>query len=64
MHELICVFAAHVYIEQCIDMSNVFKVNYKGIRATLLEVSLAFFLLSLDMLVAWIWFSVIGQTKL
>ena len=62
MHELICVFAAHVYIEQCIDMLNVFKVNYKGIRATLLEVS--FLLLSLDMLVIWIWFSVIGQTKL
>ena len=64
MDELICVFAAHAYIEQCTDMLNVLEVNYKGIRATLLEVSLVFFLLSLDMLVAWIWFSVIGQIKL
>ena len=34
MVELICDVARHVYIEQCIDMLNVFKVSYKGHRAT------------------------------
>ena len=34
MVELICVVAAHVYIEQGIDMLNVFKVNYNSYRAT------------------------------
>ena len=43
MVELIRVVAAHVYIEQCIDMLNVFKVNYKGHRMTFFEISLVFF---------------------
>ena len=30
MVELICAVAAHFYIEQCIEMLNVFKVNHKG----------------------------------
>ena len=34
MVELICVVAAHFYIEQCIDMLNAFKVNLKGHGAT------------------------------
>ena len=34
MVELIYVVAAHVYIEQCIDMLNVFKVNHNGYRVT------------------------------
>ena len=61
MLELICVVSAHVYIKQYIDMLNVFKVNYEGNRATLLKVPLLFLLLNLDMLVTWIWFSVVGQ---
>ena len=40
MLELICVLAAHVYLEQCIDMLNVFKVNYKDHRVVFSEVSL------------------------
>ena len=42
MVELICVVVAHVYIEQCIDILNVFKVNCKGYRVTLFAVSLVF----------------------
>ena len=30
MVELICAVAAHFYIEQCIEILNVFKVNHKG----------------------------------
>ena len=42
MVELICVVVAHVYIEQCTDILNVFKVNCKGHRVTLFAVSLVF----------------------
>ena len=62
MVELNCVVAAHVYIEQCIDMLNVFKVNYKVHRVTFFEVSLVFSL-NLIMFVTLIWFSVAGQRK-
>ena len=62
MVELICVVAAHVYIEQCIDILNVFKVKYKGHRATFSEVSVVV-LLNLNMFVALIWFSVAGRRK-
>ena len=34
MVEVISAVEAHVYIEQIIDMLNVFKVNYKGHKAT------------------------------
>ena len=63
MVELICVVAAHVYTEQYIDMLKVFKVDYKGNRATLLEVSPVFLLLNLDMFVTWIWYRVAGRRK-
>ena len=43
MVELICVVAVHVCIEQCIDMLNVFEVNYKGHGITFFEISLVFF---------------------
>ena len=62
MVELICVVAAHVYIEQCIDMLNVFKVNYKGHRMTFFEISLVFFV-NLIMFVTLVWFSVARQRK-
>ena len=60
MVELFCVAAAHAYIEQCIDMLNVLKVNYKDHKVTFFEVSLVVFL-NLIMLVTLIWFSVAGQ---
>ena len=63
MVELIYVVAAHVYIEQCIDMLNVFKVNYKGSRATFVEVSLVFLQINLNMFVTLIWYSVAGRSK-
>ena len=63
MVELICEIA-HVYIEQNINMLNVFKVNYKDYRAALLEISLLFLLLNLDMFVTWIWFSMAGRRNL
>ena len=62
MVELFCVVAAHVYIEQCIGILNVFKVNYKGYRVTFFKVSLVFFL-NLIMFVTLIWFGVAGQRK-
>ena len=62
MVELTCVVAAHVYIEQCIDMLNVFKVNYKGHRMTFFEISLVFFV-NLIMFVTLVWFSVARQRK-
>ena len=40
-HEII---AVRIYIEQCIDMSSVLKVNYKVNSATLFEVWLVFFI--------------------
>ena len=58
MVEIICVVAAHLPIEQCIDMLNVFKVNCKGNGVTFFEVLLVFLLVNLDMFVRWIWFSV------
>ena len=33
MVEFICVVVAHVYIEQSIDILNVFKVTYEGKRS-------------------------------
>lgn len=51
MVESICVVAAHVYVEQCTDIVNGFKVNYKDNGVTSLEISLAFLLLNLNMLV-------------
>ena len=62
MVELTCVVAAHVYIEHCIDMLNVFKVNYKGHRMTFFEISLVFFV-NLIMFVTLVWFSVARQRK-
>ena len=62
MVELICVVAAYVYIEQCIDRLNVFKVNYNGYRATFSKVSLVV-LLNLNMFVRLIWFSVADRRK-
>ena len=44
MVELLYVVEAYVYIEQGIDMVNVFKVNYKGHRVTFFEVSMVFLL--------------------
>ena len=38
MVELICAVAAQLFIEQCIDVLNVFEVNYKGNGATFFEV--------------------------
>ena len=51
MVELICIVVAHAYVEQCIDMLNVFKVYYKGNRGTFFEISLALLLLNLNMFV-------------
>ena len=48
MVELICVVAAHLSIEQCIDVLNVFKVNCKGNDVLVFEVSLVFLLVNLD----------------
>ena len=48
MVELICVVAAHLSIEQCIDALNVFKVNCKGNDVLVFEVSLVFLLVNLD----------------
>ena len=59
MVELICVVAVHVCIEQCIDMLNVFKVNYKGHRVTFFEVSLVFFL----NLIMSLWFALVWLAK-
>ena len=53
---------AYVYIEQCIDRLNVFKVNYNGYRATFSKVSLVV-LLNLNMFVRLIWFSVADRRK-
>ena len=67
MVELICVVAAHLSVEQCIDVldvSNVFKVNYKGNGIAFFEVSLVFLLVNLDMFVTWIWFSVAVRRKI
>ena len=64
MVELICVVAAHLSIEQCIDVLNVFKVNCKGNDVLVFEVSLVFLLLNLDMFITWIWFSVAVRRKL
>ena len=60
MVELICVVAAHVYIEQCIGILNVFKVNYKGHRVTLFEVSLVFIV---NLIMFSLWFSLLWLTK-
>ena len=62
MVELICVVAAHVYIEQCIDMLNVFEVNYKGHGMTFFEISLVFFV-NLIIFITLVWFSVASQRK-
>ena len=62
MVELIFVVVVHVYIEQCTDMLNLLKVNYKGHRATFSEVSLVV-LLNVNMFITWIWFSVAGRRK-
>ena len=48
MVELICVVVAHLSIEQCIDVLNVFKVNCKGNDVLVFEVSLVFLLVNLD----------------
>ena len=64
MVELICVVAAHLSIEQCIDALNVFKVNCKGNDVLVFEVSLVFLLVNLDMFITWIWFSVAVRRKL
>ena len=57
MGELICVVAAHLSIEQYIDVLNVLQVNCKSNGVTCFEVSLVFLLADLDKFVAWIWFS-------
>ena len=59
MVELLCVVEAYVYIEQGIDMVNVFKVNYKGRRVTFFEVSMVF-LLNLNLFVTLFWCSVVN----
>ena len=64
MVELICVVVAHLSIEQCIDVLNVFKVNCKGNDVLVFEVSLVFLLVNLDMFITWIWFSVAVRRKL
>ena len=64
MVELICVVAAHLSIEQCIDVLNVFKVNCKGNDVLVFEVSLVFLLVNFDMFITWIWFSVAVRRKL
>ena len=56
--------AAHLSIEQCIDVSNVFKVICKGNGVTFFEVSVVFLLVKLDMFVTWIWLIVVVRRKL
>ena len=46
---------AHLSIEQCIDVSNVFKVICKGNGVTFFEVLVVFLLVKLNMFVTWIW---------
>ena len=60
MVELICVVAAHVYIEQWIGVLNVFKVNCKGHRVTLFEVSLVFIV---NLMMFSLWFGLVWLTK-
>ena len=60
MVELICVVAVHGYIEQCIGILNVFKVNYKGHRVTLFEVSLVFIV---NLIMFSLWFGLVWLTK-
>ena len=62
MVELFFVVPTHVYIDQCIDVLNVFKANYKDNYVTLFEVSLVSLLLNLNMFVTWIWFSVAASS--
>ena len=57
MVELICAVVPHVYIEQCINMLNTFKVNYKDNGAIYFEVTLVF-LLNLKVFVRWNWLRV------
>ena len=64
MVKLICLVAVHVYTERCIDVLNVFKLNYTGNKTMLLDVSLLFLLLDLNMFVTEIWFSVASRIKL
>ena len=64
MVELICVVAAHLSLEQCIDVLNIFKINCKGNGVKFFEVLLVFSLVDLDMFVTWIWFSIAVRRKL
>ena len=57
MVELICAVAAYVYIEQCIGILNVFKVNYKSHRVTL---SLVFIV---NLIMFSLWFGLVWLTK-
>ena len=61
---LICVPAAHLSIEQCINVLHVFKVNCKFNGDSFFEVSLVFLLVNLGMFVTWIWFSVTIERNL
>ena len=59
-----CVVAAYLFIEHCIDVLHVFKVNFKFNGVRFFEVPLVFLLVNLDVSVTWIWFSVAVQRKL
>ena len=48
-----CVVAAYLFIEHCIDMSHVFKVNCNSTVLGFLR-SLVFILVNLDVSVTWI----------
>ena len=57
-----CVVAAYLFIEHCIDMLHVFKVICSSTVLGFLR-SLVFLLVNLDVSVTWIWFSVAVQRK-
>ena len=57
-----CVVAAYLFIEHCIDVLHVFKVNCNSTVLGFLR-SLVFLLVNLDVSATWIWFSVAVQRK-
>ena len=63
MVELLWLAAAHVYIEQCIDMFNVFKVNYVTRSQSDISWRLTIIFLKFNHVWFLICFSVAGQRK-
>ena len=58
-----CVVVAYLFIEHCIDMLHVLKVNCNSTVLGFFEDQLVFLLVNLDVSVTRIWFSVAVQRK-